>query len=58
MPDHGVRPIDLANLASAEDLLAHDGGTLGMLPAPALSTLLAASGAVADRLVELDRAPF
>jgi|TARA_R100000049_G_C1902764_1_gene52302 DNA recombination-dependent growth factor C len=58
MPDHGVRPTDLTSLASAEDLLAQYGGTLGMLPVPALSTRLAASGAVADRLAELDRAPF
>ncbi|MCD1619908.1 hypothetical protein ACFSDD_08965 [Salipiger marinus] len=58
MPDNGVRPIDLTSLAGAEDLLAHDGGTLEMLPVLALSTGLAASGAVANRLAELDRAPF
>ncbi|MGR3820936.1 MAG: hypothetical protein ACU0A5_00015 [Salipiger marinus] len=57
MPDNGVTTIDLTSLASAEDLLAQYGGTLGMLPL-ALSTGLAASGAVADRLAELDRAPF
>ncbi|MCD1621026.1 SGNH/GDSL hydrolase family protein [Salipiger manganoxidans] len=50
MPDNGVRTIDLTNLASAEDLLAHDGGTLGVLPVPALSTRLAASGALAEAI--------
>lgn len=56
MPDNGVRTIDLAPLATADDLLAHQDGTLGVLPVPALSTRLAASGAVADRLADLDRA--
>ncbi|MGR3823048.1 MAG: hypothetical protein ACU0A5_10780 [Salipiger marinus] len=50
MPDNGVRTIDLTSLASAEDLLAHNGGTLGMLPLASLSTRLAASGALADLL--------
>ncbi|SDI30775.1 hypothetical protein [Salipiger marinus] len=50
MPDNGVRTIDLTNLASAEDLLAHDDGTLGMLPLASLSTRLAASGALAEAI--------
>ncbi|MCD1620013.1 hypothetical protein K7H20_18305 [Salipiger manganoxidans] len=56
MPDNGVRTIDLTNLASAEDLLAHDGGTLGMLPLASLSTRLAASGALADRFTAVETA--
>ena len=56
MPDNGVRTIDLTQLTTAEDLLGHDGGTLGVVPRETLALLLAASGAVADRLAELDRA--
>ena len=56
MPDNGVRTIDLTSLASAEDLLVHQGGTLGVLSRETLALLLAASGALADRLAELDRA--
>ncbi|MGR3479352.1 SGNH/GDSL hydrolase family protein [Salipiger marinus] len=56
MPDNGARTIDLTQLASAEDLLGHYGGSLGLVPLETLALLLAASGALADRLAELDRA--
>ncbi|MEB3417543.1 hypothetical protein VK682_03055, partial [Salipiger manganoxidans] len=56
MPDAGARTIDLPSLANAEDLLGHNGGTLGVLPRDTLALLLLASGALADRLAELDRA--
>ncbi|MCD1621047.1 sialate O-acetylesterase [Salipiger manganoxidans] len=56
MPDNGERTTDTDILPAVDTLLGHNAGTLGQVPRETLALLLAASGAVADRLAELDRA--